>query len=128
MKELTVNQINGLVRKYITEALEIDEVEKILDKGSFKSINQKDHVSIMEMVSDLFKKKLATNDKSFMKDVVDEFLMVQGIKADQKSFEYKMMGREMLKAESHIYDIQRKRQQGDYSDDIIPDFLKPSMK
>jgi len=119
MAELTVDQINGLIKKHIKEALEADETKRIMDDTPFDHSYTVDHLEILGRAKDLLQNKLATKSNEFIVETVDNLLQAENIQADKKSFEYKMLCRDMFKAEGHILEIQRKREQGDYGDEMM---------
>lgn len=86
MAKLTVEQINGLIRKYILEALDMDEVERIMDDSPYDPDFQEDHTKVLDMVSDLYKLKLATKDKTFIQSTVADLLKAEDIEACRYMF------------------------------------------
>jgi len=119
MAELTTDQINGLIRKHIKEALEADEVKRIMDDTPFDPSYTVDHLEILGRAKDLLQNKLATKSNDFITETVDNLLQAEDIQADKDGLAYRMLCRDMFKAEGHILEVQRKREQGDYSDEMM---------
>jgi integrase len=120
MAELTETQINDLIKKHIKTALQADERERIMDDTPFDPSYYNNHQKILGMAQDLLQDRLRVKDSSFITETVDKLLKVEDIQSDVTSLPYRMLCREMFKAEGHILEIQRKREQGDYSDEISP--------
>lgn len=115
VRELNTEQINGLLRKHIKEALERDERDRIMDDSPFDQSFHEDHLKLLGMSKDLLQNKLATKSNEFITETVDNLLQAEDLTADKNSFEYKLLCREMFKAEGYILEEMRKRQVGDYS-------------
>ncbi len=124
MTGLTIEQVNRLITKHIRESLEADEYKRIVDDTPFDNEYHKNHLKILDKAKGVLQERLATKDNKYITESVDNLLKSKSIDADKKSFAYRMLCRDMFKAEAHIFEVMRKRQMGDYSGEIIPEFLK----
>nr|NJM03416.1 site-specific integrase [Desulfobacula sp.] len=119
--ELTTEQIDGLIRKHIKEVLEKDERDRIMDDSPFDRSFHEGHLKILGMAKELVQDRLATKDNEFITETVDNLLQAEDTQAGKNSFAYKLLCREMFKAEGHILEVMRKRQAGDYSHETAPE-------
>ncbi len=119
MKELTPTDIQSLISKYIKQILDADEHDRDMDASPFDSGCNEDHIKILGMIRELSKNRLMTKSYDWISETLDAFLKEENIVVDKESPAYRKLCREMLKANDHIFQVQQKREQGDYSDEFI---------
>ncbi len=69
---------------------------------------------------------ISKNDFRYVEKTVDKFILEPyDIQADKNSFEYRKLCRETAKADLKIIDVQKKRECGDYADEV-PDIVHTS--
>ena len=118
MKPLKREDIKSLIRSYINEALDAEEDERLM----CGPVTDELHQEIMEGIEGAIaeaQKDLRQNDFSTIEKLVDnQVLQPRGIEADKDSYEYKKLCRETIKAMTAFFKVQKKRESGDYSDEL----------
>lgn len=119
VSELTSEQINHLLNKYLKGTLDADEESRIFQNGPLGEELYKASLSDYDFMEDQLINDLTHCDDTFVSDIADKWILeANGIEADKNSFEYKKLCRELLKIHIQIARIQRNREKGDYSDKI----------
>lgn len=116
--DLTDEQIVEIVNRYFrnfAEGLERIRVEPdAINRGDvFDAVNQ-----INQSVCNRAKKALAENDYSYVWPQVTDVLVREDLEVEKLSVSHNKICREMLKGMISFGEIQNRRQQGDYSDDL----------
>lgn len=111
---LTMDQIEGLVKKMIKESLEFDEINRILGAGNRQTDYGVEDLEISGRAKDLLHPSPGNRSQQGITQAVDNLLKAEGLHADRDSFVYKKLCQEMGKAQAHIGEVQRKRDRGDY--------------
>ncbi|MCF8075810.1 MAG: site-specific integrase [Desulfotignum sp.] len=113
--KLEKHHIDGLIRKYIREALDDDEEFRAVttrDRGAIEA-----QIAGYDMHQDECRDALVTGRYHKVSPLVDEkILKPNNIKADKESPEYQLLCRECLKADIKVMGIARDREMGIYRD------------
>lgn len=134
MTELTQEQINQLVQRYIRETLSNDEQCRAIASSSTtgmttlegKSILESSDMSTEEAKSILtsVERWIRNQNHSLMEPVADTLIKSVSPDISQESVSYKVLSRELLKAFSGILKVRIKRSSGDYGqkdEELIPE-------
>ncbi len=118
MRELTEAEIQGLVRQYLTKCLEDDERYRVVEGIPLPPEVHEEQMLGLESIQDWAKQALADCAHEEASKLVDRLLKQNGLTLDPHSYSYNKLCREVLKASVKITDILKKREVGDYPDEI----------
>lgn len=137
MQEFNKDQIASLVKKYIRETLDNDEMCRALSGKSIgaetlegrtfaEASNMKapEAQSMLKVVS----RWIQNGDHSFMEGVARKMIQEYGVNVDTESASYKVLERELLKGFHDVLKVRIKRSEGDYSEsneELIPVLQQP---
>lgn len=115
MTKIDRAKINEVIRSYIKDSLEFDENFRIdrEDVGTDDEIEKM--VKAIDIVMDGERQDLAKGDYEMASQAVDDIIKNYGLNIAKGSTEYKMLSREVLKAKTTIWKIEKARTIGDYS-------------
>nr|WP_143166097.1 hypothetical protein [Desulfofustis glycolicus] len=133
MSELTQEQIQRLVQKYIRETLANDEQCRAVSGPTASGTTTLEGMTLLES-SDMkapeacsllesVNRWLRHQDHSLMQPVADRIIRREGLEVDQVSPEYLNFTRELMKGFQSVLNVRIKRAEGDYSqtdEDLVP--------
>ena len=119
MAELQPEHINGLIQKYVREALEEDERWRVMRKKPLTPTQVNGVKKTMVDCGKFLQGNLAMLDHRFVKPVVDNLLETEGLTASPDSFVYLQLSREVLKASVELMKVYGHRNRGDYSKEPV---------
>jgi len=123
--KLEKHHIDGLIRKYIREALDDDEEYRAITTRTPDTIEAQ--IAGYDMHQDECRDALMTGSYDKVDHVVDEkILKPNNVTADKESFEYQLLCRECLKASIKVMGIARDREMGIYNDQQVTSGLQES--
>ena len=129
MTALSKEQIQDLVRQFIAEELDKDEVERALYRNP-KSVDP-EFISAAEEANDFImwdsREALATGDYKFIKNAADNILETNNLTADSDSLEYKILCRELLKGQIELCKVINERNRGIYPTTYTPYNANPNL-
>lgn len=113
---LTPNQIKQMINGFIHECLNYEEDSRTSHEPVYPDIPE-EHLVIIDDFTEDAQQELKSGDYSNIERVVDHILEVNNCQIPKDSLDYKKMCRETLKAQITVLAIEKRRNEGDYSDD-----------
>lgn len=113
---LTAHQIKEMINGFIHECLDYEENSRESYEPVYPDIPE-EHLVIVDDFTDDAQQQLKAGDYSKVGRVVDHILDVNDCQIPMDSLDYKKMCRETLKAQIKVLAIEKRRNEGDYSDD-----------
>jgi len=134
--ELSQHQIQQMIDGFMHECLEYEEEQRTTyepiynGEGDMPYI-QDEHLTQVDDFSEEAQQQLKSGDYSQVERVVDHILDVNNCQIQKDSLDYKKMCRETIKAQIRVLAIEKRRNEGDYSDDDKlppkPEVLQPAV-
>lgn len=124
---LSQHQIKLMIDGFIHECLDYEEEQRTAyeavynGEGDMPDIPD-EHLTQVDDFTDDAQAQLKSGDYSQVERVVDHILEVNNCQISKDSLDYKKLCRETLKAQIKVLAIEKRRNEGDYSDD---DLLPP---
>ncbi|MBC2710207.1 MAG: phage integrase SAM-like domain-containing protein [Desulfosarcina sp.] len=119
MPELQTNQIHSLLRDWLKWALDTAE-ERRIEEPPQNTI--KERLRNLDVLEQFTKDQLVgmhpVLEGTHKKDVEEHILNRHGLTADKDSLAYKKLNRDYLKVYLRFIEVFRRREQGDYSDEL----------
>ena len=112
----TSSQVKQMINGFIHECLNYEEDSRTSHKPVYPDIPE-EHLVIVDNFTEDAQQELKSGDYSNVGRVVDHILEVNNCQVPKDSLDYKKMCRETLKAQITVLAIEKRRNEGDYSDD-----------
>ena len=122
MGQLSPQQIKDMINRFIHECLDYEERNRLDYRAVYDGQGDMPDLPdpTLTIVDDFTKDaqhQLKTGDYSQVSRVVDHILEVNNCQVPKDSSDYKALSRETLKAQIKVLAIEKRRNEGDYSDD-----------
>jgi integrase len=120
MKEMTTEEIDYLVCKYMVDLLKYFEDYRVLHNGPEKQVEYDWNMMLLDKNLDEAQKQLILSDHEASGEGFDDILSNWGgfEEIDKESYTYKKLRREFLKARIQVLKVEKKRELGDYTDTL----------
>jgi len=119
MKEMTKEEIDYMVCKYMVDLLKHFEDYRALHSGPRKQDEYDWSMMLLDKYLDEAQKQLILSDHEASGEGFDDILSNWGFEdIDRDSYTYKKLRREFLKARIQVLKVEKKRELGDYSDNL----------
>jgi integrase len=119
MKEMTKEEIDYMVCKYMVDLLKYFEDYRVLHNGPEKQAEYDWNMMLLDKNLDEAQKQLIMSDHEASGEGFDDILSNWGFEdIDRDSYTYKKLRREFLKARIQVLKVEKKRELGDYSDNL----------
>src|SRR5512137_109692 len=125
MKELTKEEIDYLVCKYMVDLLKHNEDYRALHDGPRSQDVYDWDLMLLDKYRNAAQQELILSDHEASGDGFDDILSNWGFEdVDKKSYSYKKLRREFLKARVQVLEVEKKRELGDYTDALEEEVSK----
>jgi integrase len=119
MKELTKEEIDYMVCKYMVDLLKYFEDYRVLHNGPEKQVVYDWNMMLLDKNLDEAQKQLILSDHEPSGEGFDDILSNWGFEnIERDSYSYKKLRREFLKARIQVLKVEKKRELGDYTDNL----------
>jgi hypothetical protein len=125
MKELTKEEIDYLVCKYMVDLLKYFEDYRALHDSPCSQDEYVWNLMLLDKHLGEAQKELILSNHEVSGDGFDDILSNWGFEdVDKTSYSYKKLRREFLKARVQVLEVEKKRELGDYTDTLEDDVSK----
>ena len=125
MKEMTKEEIDYMVCKYMVDLLKYFEDYRALHDGPRSQDEYDWNLMLLDKHLDEAQKELILSDHEASGDGFDDILSNWGFEdVDRESYTYKKLRREFLKARVQVLEVEKKRELGDYTDTLEDEVSK----
>lgn len=125
MKELTPAEIDYLVCHYMLDLLKHFEDYRVVHPGPRNPDEYEWTLKLLDENLSAAKQELINSDYENSRDGVDDILDHYGMNGiDRDSYTFKKLSREFLKARIKVLEVEKKREVGDYTEDLEEDLSK----
>jgi hypothetical protein len=118
MVELNAEQVQQIIKGYVRDILEDDEVERVVSEFPINGETHDEQMREYESSIEFYKRDLALSNYDRIDRMAERMLNERNIGFDKDSYPYKKLCRELLKANIQLIERLKLREKGDYSDEI----------
>jgi integrase len=116
--ELSEEQVQRIIKGYVRDLLEDDEVERVMSEFPIHDETHNQQMREYEASIEFYKRDLALSNYDRIDRMAERILNERSIGFDKDSYPYKKLCRELLKANIQLIERLKLREKGEYSDEV----------